>query len=141
MPMVLARPTISDELATELVTVAAAKSTERGGTFTIAIVDSSGILQAFRRQDGCALVAIQVAQDKAYTAVLKGIPTHEWYENIKDVPAQLHGVPPAIERLTIFGGGYPILVDGDLVGGIGISGGHYLEDMQLAEDTLAAVLG
>ena len=38
----------------------------------------------------------------------------------------------------MFGGGYPIVVDGALVGGVGVSGGHYSEDMQVAEAGLSA---
>ena len=78
-------------------------------------------------------------QDKAYTDVLKGIPTDQWYENIKDEPSHLHGVPSAIDRVTIFGGGYPIEVDGQLVGGIGVSGGSHLEDMEVARAGLTAI--
>jgi uncharacterized protein GlcG (DUF336 family) len=42
-------------------------------------------------------------------------------------------------RLVVFGGGYPIKIDGQLVGGIGVSGGHWKEDMQCAEAALAAL--
>ena len=141
MVKVMTSTSISDELATQLMEAAVQASTGYTANFTIAIVDPSGVLKAYRRQDGSALIAVQVAQDKAYTAILKGIPTHEWYENIKDVPAQLHGVPPAVDRLTIFGGGYPLHHDGELIGGIGVSGGHYLEDMEVAQAAIAAVLG
>ena len=40
--------------------------------------------------------------------------------------------------MVVFGGGYPIKVDGKVVGGIGVSGGHYSHDMQVAEAALAA---
>ncbi len=141
MVKVLTSKTISDELAVELLSAAVDKATELGGMFAIAIVDPSGVLKAFRRLDACPLVGVQVAQDKAYTAVLKGIPTEEWYEGIKDVPSHLYGVPAAIDRVTIFGGGAPLHVDGDLIGGIGVSGGTYLEDMDVAEAAIQAVLG
>ena len=39
----------------------------------------------------------------------------------------------------VFGGGYPVMVDDELIGGIGVSGGHYSEDMQVAEAALAAL--
>ena len=42
-------------------------------------------------------------------------------------------------RLVVFGGGYPIKVDGQVVGGIGVSGGHYSEDQQVAETALKAL--
>lgn len=45
------------------------------------------------------------------------------------------------DRLTVFGGGYPIHVDGEPVGGLGVSDGHYLADMEVAKAALAATVG
>nr|WP_308113420.1 heme-binding protein [Alicyclobacillus tolerans] len=42
-------------------------------------------------------------------------------------------------RLTAFGGGFPIKIDGVLVGGIGVSGGHYTQDMMCAQAGLAVL--
>jgi len=81
-----------------------------------------------------------VAQDKAYTAVGFGIPSHSWHDFIKDDPPLAAGAPTGIDRLVVFGGGYPIVIDGAVVGGVGVSGGHYSEDMEVAEAALA-VLG
>jgi uncharacterized protein GlcG (DUF336 family) len=106
---------------------------------TIAVVDESGILRAFRRMDGAALVTVSSSQDKAFTAVGFGIPSHAWYPMIKDDPALLHGVPSSIERVVIFGGGIPIRVDGELVGGIGVGGGSHGQDREIAEAGLAAL--
>ena len=74
----------------------------------IAIVDDGGVLKAFSRMDGAALLSVQVAQDKAYTAVGFGMPTHGWHDFIKDDPPLADGAPTGIDRLVIFGGGYPI---------------------------------
>jgi uncharacterized protein GlcG (DUF336 family) len=49
------------------------------------------------------------------------------------------GAPSGIDRLVVFGGGYPVVVGDQLVGGIGVSGGHYSEDMKVAEAALAAL--
>ncbi|MFW2514042.1 GlcG/HbpS family heme-binding protein [Demequina sp. SO4-13] len=141
MTNVLKHTTVSNDLANQLMDAATSRAHELGDRFSIAIVDVSGVLKNFRRLDACPLVGVDVAQDKAYTAVLKGIPTHEWYEGIKDNPSHLYGVPAAISRVTIFGGGYPIIVDGELVGGMGASGGSYLEDMDVVKSALDAVIG
>ena len=91
--------------------------------------------------DGAPLISIQVAQDKAYTAVGFGIPTHAWHDFIKDDPPLAAGAPAGIDRLVVFGGGYPITVDGDRSSGrIGVSGGHYTEDADVAEAALAALV-
>src|SRR4051794_41259885 len=94
----------------------------------IAVCDDGGVLKAFSRMDGAALLSVQVAQDKAYTAVGFGMPTHGWHDFIKDDPPLADGAPAGIDRLVIFGGGYPIQVDGQVVGAIGVSGGPYSED-------------
>jgi uncharacterized protein GlcG (DUF336 family) len=48
------------------------------------------------------------------------------------------GAPTQIDRLVTFGGGIPITIDGELVGGIGLAGGHWSDDMKIAQAGLAA---
>lgn len=115
----------------------AAAATEIGVPMVIAVVDESGVLKAFRRMDGAPLLSVEIAKDKAYTAVAFGIPTHGWFDFIKNDPPLLHGIVHT-PRLVVFGGGYPVSVDGQVIGGIGVSGGHYEQDMKVAEAALAA---
>ena len=105
----------------------------------IAIVDDGGMLKAFSRMDGAALLSVQVAEDKAYTAVGFGMPTHGWHDFIKDDAPLADGAPTGIDRLVIFGGGYPITIDGQLAGAIGVSGGHYSQDQEVAEAGLGGI--
>jgi uncharacterized protein GlcG (DUF336 family) len=136
---VTTKTSISVSLATRLIKAAAKKAETLGKAFAIAIVDESGQLKAFHRMDGAPLIATQIAQDKAYTAVGFGMPSHGWHDFIKDDGPLALGAPAGIDRLVIFGGGFPIEVDGNMVGAIGVSGGHYSEDMEVAEAGLAAV--
>lgn len=106
----------------------------------VAVVDESGTLKAFSRMDGAPLLSVEIAKDKAYTAVAFGIPTHQWFDFIKDDPPLMHGITKT-PRLIVFGGGYPITEDGQVIGGIGVSGGHYNQDMQVAEAGVAALQG
>jgi uncharacterized protein GlcG (DUF336 family) len=140
MADVVTRTTISADLAGQLIAAATAHAEGVGKAFCIAIVDESGVLKALHRMDGAALVAVQISQDKAYTAVGFGMPSHGWYDFIKDDGPLALGAPAGIDRLVVFGGGYPITVDGAVVGGIGVSGGHYSEDQAVAEAALA-ILG
>jgi uncharacterized protein GlcG (DUF336 family) len=133
------KSSISTEAAHRMVAAAEAKATEMGKPMVIAIVDDDGVLKAFSRMDGAALLSVQVAQDKAYTAVGFGMPTHGWHDFIKDDAPLADGAPTGIDRLVIFGGGYPITVDGQVAGGIGVSGGHYSEDQEVAEAGLGAI--
>jgi len=134
-----AKASISSEAARRLIAAAEAKADELGKPFVTAIVDDEGVLKAFSRMDGAPLLSIQIAQDKAYTAAGFGMPTHGWHDFIKDDPPLADGAPSGIDRLVIFGGGYPITIDGQVVGAIGVSGGHYTEDQQVAEAGLAAL--
>src|SRR3954463_7213360 len=130
---------ISTEAARRLIEAAEAKADELGKPFVIAVVGDDGVLKAFSRMDRAALLSVQVAQDKAYTAVGFGMPTHGWHDFIKDDPPLADGAPDGIDRLVIFGGGYPIQVDGQVVGAIGVSGGHYSQDQQVAEAGLEGI--
>ncbi len=134
------KTSISTELAHRIVSAAEAKAAELGVPMVIAVCDESGVLKAFSRMDGAALLSVQIAQDKAYTAVGFGMPTHAWHDFIRDDAPLAAGAVGGIDRLVIFGGGYPISQDETIVGAIGVSGGHYSQDQEVAEAGLA-VLG
>ncbi len=137
-PLVNKKTSISSFAAKALLEAGRAKAQEMGRPMVIAVVDESGVLKSFERMDGAPLLSVGIAQDKAYTAISFGIPSHEWHDFIKDDPPLLHGIVKT-DRLVVFGGGYPIVVDGEIVGGIGVSGGHYSEDMQVAEAALQVI--
>jgi uncharacterized protein GlcG (DUF336 family) len=135
------KASITTDLARRMIAAAEAKADEMGHPFVIAVVDESGVLKAFSRMDGAALLSVQVAQDKAYTAVGFGLPTHGWHDFIKDDPPLALGAPSGIDRLVVFGGDYPITTGDQVIGGIGVSGGHYSQDMEVAEAGLSALTG
>ena len=139
MSGVFEKKSVSTELAHRIVAAAEAKATEMGIPMGIAICDEAGVLKAFSRMDGAALFAVQIAQDKAYTAVGFGMPSDGWHDFIKDDPPLAAGAVGGIDRLVIFGGGFPITIDDTIVGAIGVSGGHYSQDMEVARAGLTAV--
>jgi uncharacterized protein GlcG (DUF336 family) len=131
------KSSITAETAQTMILAAERKASELGLSMVIAVVDESGVLKALLRMDGAPLLSIQVAQDKAYTAAGFGLPTDQWHEFIKNDPPLAAGAASGIDRLVIFGGGYPIKVGDRVVGGIGVSGGHYSQDMEVARAGLA----
>src|SRR3954453_20422010 len=139
MAQTFPKASISTETAHEMIAAAEAKARDIGTPMVIAVVDDGGVLKAFSRMDGAPPLSVQVAQDKAYTAVGFAMPTHGWHDFIKDDPPLADGAPSGIDRLVVFGGGYPLLAGDQLVGGIGVSASHYSEDMQVAEAALAAL--
>jgi uncharacterized protein GlcG (DUF336 family) len=128
----VSKPSVSADLARRIIERAVEHAAGLGKGFTVAIVDESGVLKALQRMDGAPLISVQIAQDKAYTAAGFGIPSHAWHDFIKDDPPLADGAPTGIDRLVIFGGGYPIVRDDVLIGAVGVSGGHYSEDMEVA---------
>ena len=131
------KSSITAETAQRMILAAERKASELGLSMVIAVVDESGVLKALLRMDGAPLLSIQVAQDKAYTAAGFGLPTDQWHEFIKNDPPLAAGAASGIDRLVIFGGGYPIKVGDRVVGGIGVSGAHYSQDMEVARAGLA----
>lgn len=129
---------IDGATAEKAIAAAAKKATEMGLKMCIAVSDESGDLKAFRRMDGAPKLSIQIAQDKAFTSASYGLATHVWFDFIKDDPPLLHGITHT-PRLVVFGGGYPIVLEGEVVGAIGISGGHYKQDMECAKAALQAI--
>jgi uncharacterized protein GlcG (DUF336 family) len=140
MKNVFTKQSVTIEAAHQVIAAAERKALEIGTPMVIAVVDESGVLKALSRMDGAALLSVQVAQDKAYTAAGFGLSTDQWHDFIKNDPPLAAGATDGISRLVVFGGGYPIKVGDQIVGGIGVSGGHYSQDMQVAQAGLA-VLG
>ena len=132
------KASITAATAQRIIAAAELKAIEMGIPMCIAVVDGDGTLKAFTRMDGAALLSVQIAQDKAYTAISWGMATNEWYDFVKDDPPLLHGIIKT-DRLIVFGGGYPIKTDVGIIGGIGVSGGHYTHDMEVAQAGLAAL--
>lgn len=126
---------ISQAAATALIQAARAACDEIGIEVTIAVTDNAGHLKAFERSDKAPFLTAEVAIDKAWTAASFGLATHVWNSIIGNSEvAQLAHRP----RLVAVGGGYPILVDEQVVGGLGISGGNALQDQQACEIALKA---
>ena len=139
MKNVFPKQSVTSEAAHQVIAAAEGKAFEIGTPMVIAIVDESGVLKALSRMDGAALLSVQVAQDKAYTAAGFGLATDQWHDFIKNDPPLAAGATAGISRLVIFGGGYPIKVGDQVVGAIGVSGGHYSQDMEVARAGLAAL--
>ena len=121
---------LSIEDARVLLEGARTKAEEIGVPMCIAVTDDSGNLIAFERMDGGKAHSIQVAQDKAFTAGSARKATHEY--NAVNTPGNLaFGIhTEAGGRISTVGGGLPVMVDGDCIGGIGASSGSPKQDME-----------
>jgi uncharacterized protein GlcG (DUF336 family) len=119
---------------------ARAKAAEIGVPMCIAITDEGGNLVAFERMDGGKVTSITIAIDKAFTAAGAKKATHE-YGELSQPGKPAYGIAAAIGgRLIVVGGGLPVVVEGDVVGGIGVSSGTPMQDREVAEAGIAAFL-
>src|SRR5277367_7167095 len=129
---------ISYELAQKMVDKAVAKAREIGVSENVAILDDGGNLKAFSRMDGAPIPTIEMAQNKAYTALL-GVSTQDFFNFIKGDPSLLAGIP-TLARMAAWGGGFPVKVNGEVVGAIGVSGAPTVQnDVDCAKAALALV--
>lgn len=125
---------INREAAVALIAASLAAAKDIGIEATIAVTDATGHLRAFERTDGAPFLTVDVAIDKAWTAASFGFPTHVWNDYVTSDPK----VAPLAHRprMVAVGGGYPILENGRLIGGLGVSGGSYQQDQDAAETAL-----
>jgi uncharacterized protein GlcG (DUF336 family) len=121
--------------AMKLLTSAAEKARMLNVKASIVVSDATGQVKASLRMDGAALMSMEVATNKAYSAIGLETHTHLWHGFIKD-DAPLHLGLPHIDRLVVFGGGFVIKEGRDVVGAIGVSGGHYSQDMECARTAI-----
>lgn len=119
-------------LAQRIVAAALAEAARCSVAVSAAVVDAGGNLIAFGRMDGAEIAGPVLAVDKAYTAVANRISTSELA--ILAAPGgELYGLhSTGGGRFVIFGGGVPITVAGEVIGGVGVSGASTADDERCA---------
>jgi uncharacterized protein GlcG (DUF336 family) len=138
MPNVIKKHSISSELAQKMADAAVAKARQLGVCENVAILDDGGNLKAFSRMDGAPILCIEMAQNKAYTALF-GVSTQEFFDFIQGDPLLLAGIP-TLARVAAWGGGFPIKVGGEVVGAIGLSGAPTVQnDVDCARAALSLI--
>ena len=131
--------TISLAVAQRMVAAALAEATRRNVHVSAAVVDAGGHLVAFGRMDGAEIAGPVLAVDKAYTAVANRIATSE-LATLAAPGGELFGLHAnGGGRFVIFGGGVPVLVAGEVVGAIGVSGASTADDEGCATAGLAVL--
>ncbi|MBT0956905.1 heme-binding protein [Alphaproteobacteria bacterium KMM 3653] len=119
---------------------AVAKAQEIGVAMSIAVMDEGANLLAFARMDNSKITGISIAMDKCYTAAAARKATHELGE-VSQPGGLVYGLNTCIGgRMVIVGGGLPVFVDGQPVGGIGVSSGTPTQDQEVAQAGIDALL-
>jgi uncharacterized protein GlcG (DUF336 family) len=132
-----------------MVAAALRKAGEIGVPETVCVVDEGGHPLALERMDGARITGPQIAWNKAFTAAGHKRSTHLFNQPPKG-PAlpgnEAFGIQWSFDgKFAIFVGGFPIVVNGEVVGGIGLSGGNGEQDtlcgvaaLQALQDLLAS---
>ncbi len=122
--------------ANAVIQAAVAEARKRNWKMNIAVADSGGNLVAFQRMDGAMLASIQIAQHKARAAVTFRRPTKVFEDGIN----LMHlNYLLAFDGVIASRGGIPLIDQGDIIGGIGVSGGTDSQDEVVSKAGAAVV--
>lgn len=126
---------LSAEAARNAVQAAEAHARQNGWAVSIAVVDASGELVAFLRMDGASPASVDISRGKARTAARLRRPTRA----IEDAVAGGRSVMMTIEGVVALEGGVPIVIEGVVIGAVGVSGVTSVQDGQVAQAGVEAV--
>ncbi len=115
---------------------AQAEAAKNAWAVCIAVVDDGGHLLSFQRLDGCAAASVAIAQGKARSAALRRRPT----KNDEDMVNNGRMSALSMPGITFLEGGVPIIVGGETIGAVGVSGVKSSEDAQIAQAGIDALL-
>lgn len=128
--------------AKEMLAAAVGKAEELGVIATVAIVDAGGHLLCLERMDRGRFHTVHSSTAKAVCASSNKRPTTTRGAAGQDLDL-LHAIGLTLaagaERWTAMEGGFPVLVEGECIGGIGVSGGDWQQDQDIARAALGAV--
>jgi glc operon protein GlcG len=133
---------LTHEGAKQMMTVAIGKGREAGIAIAVAITDAGGHLILLERMDGGRFHTVHSATTKAVCAASNKRPTspHGAHAQPLDVAHALGlALAAGVERWTAMEGGFPILVDGECIGGIGVSGGDWETDERIARAAIESI--
>jgi len=133
-PQLITKKALSLDVARTMAAAAEAFARKNNWSVTLAILDDGGHLLYFQRMDGVHIGAIEVCLRKAESAVKFKRPGKAFADRIPGQP-QVMVLPGAFP----FQGGLPIVADGEVIGGIGVSGATSEQDAMVAQAGLDAL--
>jgi len=109
------------KMASQAADAALAQCRKDGYKVSVAVVDRGGVVRYQARDNGAGVHTIDSSRRKAYTSVSMGRPTQFFAELVSRVP-NIQGIREMNDSILILGGGMPIKIEGEVVGGIGVGG-------------------
>ena len=128
---------ITTELAKTVAAAALAEARANGWTMAAAIVDPAGILVYFEKIDDTQHASPRVAIDKARSAAMFKRPTKIFQDSVERGGVGLRVM--MLRGASAVEGGVPVIVDGKIVGGLGVSGGTSEQDGQCCQAAVEAI--
>ena len=129
------KPVLSLEDVRKIAAAAEAEAVKYNWAVTIAIVDDGGHPLALERLDGAAPVSAYIATEKARTSAMGRRPSGDYEEMIKAGRNAFLSAP----LTAMLEGGVPIVVDGQVIGAVGVSGVKSNQDAQVANAGIASL--
>lgn len=139
MEIAVPRATLSIDAIQAMLNAAVARAKELDVKLHITILDHAGNLAGFISFPGTPRIAETTANRKAFTAVHTGLPTHQWEAYVNSIPASELKIIDSIPGYVAARGGFPVIKDGLVLGGIGVSGANQEIDGDVAEAALRAI--
>ncbi|MEZ4334379.1 MAG: heme-binding protein [Myxococcota bacterium] len=134
------RALVTGEAALRVCDAALSKARADGHAVVVAVFDASGILVAFVAEQGAPRISHAVARDKAFTAAMTGMSSEAWKQVMETMPANEREIVLRAEGYVGTEGGLPIVEDGRVIGGVGVSGATTgALDARYAQDGLDAI--
>ena len=130
-------PPIGIENARKVMTAAEAEAVKNNWAVVIAIIDSGGHMVMLHRRDDTQLSSLEIAQGKAKTALMFKRPTKVLDDAISGGGGGIRFL--ALKDIVPLEGGFPLLLDGKIVGAIGVSGVLSAQDSQVARAGIDAL--
>lgn len=130
-------PPITLDMAKKIMAAAEAEAAKNSWSVAITIVDSGGHMVMMQKFDNTQLASISASEGKAQTALAFKLPSKALEDAISAGGAGTRLL--ALKNIAPFEGGFPILLDGKIVGAIGVSGALSAQDAQIARAGLSAI--
>jgi uncharacterized protein GlcG (DUF336 family) len=127
------------DVAQRIVTAACQEAERLGISVSVVVADQGGHVIAAARMDGVAFGNMSVALDKAYSAAAFAAPTSRWASST--LPGESNwGFHAALGgRMIVYGGGLPVISDGEAIAAVGVSGSAASNDVACARAGILAV--
>lgn len=136
--MIRTQPALTAGAALSLVAAVTEAAEQSGLPIAVAVADPAGHLLAALRMDGVSPPILGFATDKAFTAATMRRSTADFGTRMTSSPTLSLGLSTRV-RLLPWGGGLPVVHEGQVVGGLGVSGAQDHEDIALGQAALQAL--